>query len=202
MSESKKRVVLYARVSTEHEAQLSALANQIDWYYSELQKRPDWILVEKYIDRGVTGTSAEKRPEFMRMMEDAKNGEFDLILVRDVSRFARNTVDALNYIRQLKKYNVGVHFFHETIDTSDEDDETILSIMAIFAQKESKKISERVKSGQKTSMENGVPFGNGNILGYDRKGKEMVINPEQAQIVKEIYAMYLAALPPTARSQC
>ena len=95
------RVCIYARVSTEHEAQISALENQLDWYKPLLDFHPEWTLVERYVDEGITGTSAEKRPEFMRMMEDAKKHKFDLILTREVSRFARNTVDTLQYTVRL-----------------------------------------------------------------------------------------------------
>ena len=186
-----RRVVIYARVSTEHEAQLSALENQIDWYKPLLDLHPEWTLVEQYIDEGITGTSAEKRPEFMRMMEDAKKHKFDMILTREVSRFARNTVDTLQYTRMLKEHGVEVYFINDGIKTFDGDGELRLTIMATLAQDESRKTSIRVKSGQQTSMNNGVVYGNGNILGYDRVGKELVLNPEQAQTVRLIYDLYL-----------
>jgi len=98
-----RTVAIYARVSTEHEQQMYALDNQIDWYNEILEKHPNWVLYEKYIDRGITGTSAKKRPQFMQMIADAKMGKFDLIITREVSRFARNTVDTLQYTRDLKK---------------------------------------------------------------------------------------------------
>ena len=187
----KRRVVIYARVSTEHEAQLSALGNQVDWYKPILAARPEWTLVGQYIDEGITGTSAEKRPEFMRMIEDAKKGQFDMIITREVSRFARNTVDTLQYTRLLRDHGVEVFFINDNIKTFDCDGELRLTIMATLAQDESRKTSLRVKSGQQTSMNNGVVYGNGNILGYDRVGKEMVINPEQAKTVRLIYDLYL-----------
>ena len=109
-----KNVVIYARVSTEHEAQLSALENQLDWYKPILEQHPEWILVRSYVDEGITGTSAKKRPQFMRMLADANNGEFDLILTREVSRFARNTVDTLQYTRKLKAIGVEVFFIKAT----------------------------------------------------------------------------------------
>lgn len=185
------RVCIYARVSTEHEAQISALGNQIQYYQNIVNQHPDWILVEKYIDEGITGTSYKKRPAFLRMIEDAKAGKFDLILTREVSRFARNTVDTLVYTRELKKYGVEVYFTEDNIRTlEDEDGELRLTIMATLAQNESKKISERVKAGQKISFENGVFYGNGNILGYDRVGSKMIVNPEQAETVKMIFDLY------------
>lgn len=143
------------------------------------------------MDEGITGTSAKKRPQFMKMLEDAQSGEFQLILTREVSRFARNTVDTLQYTRQLKAMGVEVFFINDNIRTFDGDGELRLTIMATLAQDESRKTSIRVKSGQQTSMENGTFYGNGNILGYDRKGKELVINPEQAHTVRKIYEWYL-----------
>lgn len=187
----KRQVVIYARVSTDHDAQLSALENQIDWYKPILELHPEWTLVGQYIDEGITGTSAEKRPEFMRMISDAKKHKFDMIITREVSRFARNTVDTLQYTRMLREHGVEVYFINDGIKTFDGDGELRLTIMATLAQDESRKTSIRVKSGQQTSMNNGVVYGNGNILGYDRVGKEMVINPEQAKIVRLIYDLYL-----------
>lgn len=104
------RVAVYARVSTEHEAQINALENQLEWYKIECSRHSDWEIVEVYVDQGITGTQAQKRPEFLRMMEDAKKGKFDLIITREVSRFARNTVDALSYTRQMKAMGVDVLF--------------------------------------------------------------------------------------------
>ena len=186
-----RRVVIYARVSTDHDAQLSALENQIDWYKPLLDLHPEWTLVEQYIDEGITGTSAEKRPEFMRMIDDAKEHKFDMILTREVSRFARNTVDTLQYTRMLKEHHVEVYFINDGIKTFDGDGELRLTIMATLAQDESRKTSIRVKSGQQTSMNNGVLYGTGNILGYDRVGKDMIVNTEQAQTVRLIYDLYL-----------
>ena len=187
----KRNVVIYARVSTEHESQLSALENQKDWYKPILQQHPEWNVIRMYVDEGITGTSAKKRPQFMQMIQDASSGEFDLILTREVSRFARNTVDTLQYTRELKSKGVEVFFLNDNIKTFDGDGELRLTIMATLAQDESRKTSIRVKSGQQTSMENGVFYGNGNILGYDRVGKDMVINPEQAKTVRMIFDWYL-----------
>ena len=188
----KKDVVIFARVSTEHEAQLSALENQMDWYKPILSARPEWHLVGQYIDEGVTGTSAEKRPQFMKMIKDAESKKFDMILTREVSRFARNTVDTLQYTRYLKEKGVEVFFINDNIKTFDGDGELRLTIMATLAQDESRKTSIRVKAGQQTSMDNGVFYGNGNILGYDRIDKNtFVINPEQAKTVRMIFDQYL-----------
>ena len=196
-----RRVAIYARVSTEHEAQLSALGNQLDWYKPILAANPDWELVRVYVDEGITGTSAQKRPQFMQMIRDAELGEFDLIITREVSRFARNTVDTLQFTRDLKANGVEVFFLNDNIKTFDCDGELRLTIMATLAQDESRKTSIRVKSGQQTSMENGTFYGNGNILGYRRhqellpdnkKKVDFFIDPEQAETVKLIYEMYLA----------
>ena len=189
---TKRKVVIYARVSTEHDAQLSALENQIDWYKPILDAHPEWELVGTYIDEGITGTSAEKREKFMKMIADAREHKFDLIITREVSRFARNTVDTLQYTRELRRIGVEVFFLNDNIKTFDGDGELRLTIMATLAQDESRKTSIRVKSGQQTSMEKGVVYGNGNILGYKRVGKEMVIDPEQAKTVRLIYDLYLA----------
>ena len=187
----KRKVAIYARVSTEHEAQINALENQIQYYDNILAQHPEWELVGRYVDEGITGTSVKKRKNFLRMMEDAKNGMFSLILTREVSRFARNTVDTLQETRKLKSYGVEVYFTEDNIRTSDDTDgELRLALMATLAQNESKKTSVRVKAGQKISFENGVLYGNGNILGYDRVGRELVVNPEQAETVKMIFNMY------------
>ena len=188
----KRKVAIYARVSTEHEAQLSALDNQIQYYDGILKQHPDWILYDRYIDEGITGTSTKKRKNFIRMMEDAKEGKFDLIVTREVSRFARNTVDTLQETRKLKKIGVEVYFTEDNIWTfNDEDGELKLTIMATLAQNESKKTSQRVKAGQMISFQNGVFYGTGNILGYDKVGKDLIVNEEQAEIVRFIYSEYL-----------
>ena len=186
-----RKVAIYARVSTEHEAQLSALENQKDWYNPIIAQHPEWEIVRMYTDEGITGTSAKKRPQFMKMIEDAEKGDFDLILTREVARFARNTIDTLQYTRSLKAKGVEVFFINDNIKTFDGDGELRLTIMATLAQDESRKTSIRVKCGQQTSMNNGVFYGSGNILGYDRVGKDMVINPDQAKTVRMIYDWYL-----------
>ena len=187
-----RKVAVYARVSTEHEAQLSALENQIQYYDDLLDKHPDWKLYDRYIDEGITGTSTKKRPNFMRMMADAERGCFDLIITREVSRFARNTVDALQETRKLKRMGVEVFFTEDHIWTMDDNDgELKLTLMATLAQNESRKTSQRVKAGQKISFENGVFYGTGNILGYDKVGKDMIINEDQAETVRLMFKMYL-----------
>lgn len=186
-----RKMVFYGRVSTEHEAQLAALENQIQWYDDQARLHPNWLVTDKYIDEGITGTQAKKRPAFLRMIEDAKNGKFDLIVTREVCRFARNTVDTLVTTRELKNIGVEVYFVEDNIWTMDGDGELRLTIMATLAQEESRKVSERVKAGQHISRTNGVIYGNGNILGYDRVEGKYVINEEQAETVRMIFDMYL-----------
>lgn len=187
-----RRMVFYGRVSTEHEAQLSALENQIQWYDDQAKYHPNWDVAGKYIDEGITGTQAKKRPEFLRMLEDARQGKFDLIVTREVCRFARNTVDTLVTTRELKNLGIEVYFVEDNIWTMDGDGELRLTLMATLAQEESRKVSERVKAGQKISRDNGVVYGNGNIMGYDRSvGNTYIINPEQAETVRMIYNLYL-----------
>ena len=185
-----RKVVFYGRVSTEHEAQLSALENQMQWYEDQAKYHSNWNVLDRYIDEGITGTQAKKRPAFLKMIEDAKLHKFDLIVTREVCRFARNTVDTLIVTRELKNIGIEVFFVEDNIWTMDGDGELRLTIMATLAQEESRKVSERVKAGQKISRDNGVLYGNGNILGYNRSSGTYVINEEQAETVRMIYNLY------------
>jgi len=201
----KIRVAFYARVSTEHEAQMNAFDNQIEWYKAELLRHPEWEMVDIYSDKGVTRTSVKKREGFMQMYADAHIGRFDKIVTRELSRFARNIEEAFEYARKFAKCNVSILFLNDNIDTENSEDMTIrYAIMASLAQEESRKVSTRAKDGQKISMANGVYYGNGNILGYDRyeskapgERRKTVcyeINEEQADTVRMIYDMYLSGL--------
>lgn len=189
-----RQIVYYGRVSTEHEAQLEALEKQMQWYEDQTKYHPNWTVVGRYIDEGITGTLAKKRPAFMQMIEDAKRRKFDLIVTREVCRFARNTVDTLVLTRELRNYGVEVYFVSDNIWTMDGDGELRLTIMATLAQEESRKISERVRAGQAISRENGVLYGNGNIIGYDRVGGTYIINPEQAKTIRTIFELYAQGL--------
>lgn len=189
-----RRVAIYGRVSTEHEAQLAAFENQQAWYDNEIQRHPEWTVVERYYDEGITGTAARKRPSFMRMRRDAEQGRFDLVVTREVCRFARNTVDTLTVTRELRSLGVEVYFVQDNIWTMDGDGELRLTIMATLAQEESRKISERVRAGQQISREKGVLYGTGNILGYDRVDGTYVINPEQAYVVRKIFELYAGGM--------
>ena len=163
----------------------------MQWYEDQARYHPNWTVLKSYIDRGITGTQAKKRPAFMEMLNDAKYHKFDLIVTREVCRFARNTVDTLVITRQLKEIGIEVYFVEDNIWTMDNDGELRLTIMATLAQEESRKTSERVRAGQKISRDNGVLYGNGNILGYDRLGDTYVINEDQAETVRIIYDLYL-----------
>ena len=195
----KRMVAIYARVSTEHEAQLSALDNQVQYYDEILAKHPEWALYDRYIDEGITGTSIKKRKNFMRMMKDAQDGKFDLIITREVSRFARNTVDTLQETRKLKRMGVEVYFTEDNIWTfKDDDGELKLTIMATLAQNESKKTSQRVKAGLRIAFQNGIYMGSGNILGYYKIDKNnMVVNENQAEIVRYIFREYIKGVGTT-----
>ena len=189
------RVVYYARVSTSHEEQLDALSNQMAWYKDIIKKHQDWVLVDTYVDEGVSGTGVKHRAEFRRMIDDGLKGhQFDLIITREVSRFARNTMHALEWARKLKAAGIGIYFVSDGINTIDsqEDGETRFTIMASLAQDESRKISNRVNAGLKMARDKGVILGNGNIFGYQRTGKgQFLIDSEQAAVVRKIYEWYI-----------
>lgn len=189
----KKKVYAYCRVSTDLEDQKTSYHSQITHYSDYIKKNKDWIFVGIYADEGITGTQIKNREQFIRMIDDCKLGKIDIIIAKSISRFARNTVDTLIETRKLKKAGVEVYFKEDGIWTfKDEDGELKLTLMATLAQNESKKTSTRVKAGMRISMENGIFYGTGNILGYDRIDKKnMVINEEQAKIVRFIYDSYL-----------
>lgn len=195
--DDKVRVCFYGRVSTQHEAQMNALENQMQWYDSILSDHPNWEKINVYVDRGITGTQAKKRQGFMKMIEDASKGMFDLICTREVSRFARNTLDSLNYTRELKKMGVEVFFYNDNIWSCENDGELRLTIMSAMSQEESRHISDRVLAGQSISRQKGVLYGNGNILGYRLvRGKTSSENTyeiveEDAETVRMIYDFYL-----------
>lgn len=196
----KVRVCFYGRVSTQHEAQINALDNQLQWYDSILKDHPNWEKIAVYTDKGVTGTQAKKRHGFMEMISDASKGKFDLVCTREVSRFARNTLDSLNYTRKLRNMGVEVFFYNDNIWSCESDGELRLTIMSAMSQEESKHISDRVLAGQMISRKKGVLYGNGNILGYRLvKGESSAentyaIEEEEAETVRMIYDFYLSGL--------
>lgn len=183
------QVAAYARVSTDHDDQMNSLASQKLYFKDFICSQPGMKLSEIYYDEGISGTQTNKRAGFNQMIEDAMQGKFNLILTKEVSRFARNTVDALYYTRKLKEAGVGVIFTMDNIDTRDTDGELRLTIMASLAQEESRKTSERVKWGQKRRMEQGVVFGR-DLLGYTVKDGVLSVNEEEVPAVKAIFHKY------------
>lgn len=192
-----KKVVAYCRVSTDHEDQKNSLENQRLYFEEFVGQHKDWKLVEIYADEGISGTSLKKRNAFNRMYRDGSKKKFDIILTKEVCRFARNTVDTLEKTRELKKWGIEVRFIIDNISTFDTDGELRLTIMAGMAQDESRRISERTQFGVIQSMKKGVAFGN-IVYGYDfvrdeitGKKTKLVINEKEAEVVRDIFNMYL-----------
>ena len=187
---TKRKVAAYCRVSTDNEDQANSFESQQRYFRQYIERNPDWELYEVFADEGISGTNTKKRKEFNRMIACAKNGDFDLIITKEISRFARNTLDSIFYTRDLKEHGVGVIFMNDNINTLDGDAELRLAIMSSIAQEESRKTSERVKWGQKRQMEQGVVFGR-SMLGYDVKDGKMYINEDGAKVVRLIFHKFV-----------
>ncbi|MEI3429575.1 MAG: recombinase family protein [Clostridia bacterium] len=185
-----KRAVAYCRVSTDKENQLHSLENQKEYFNGYISNDKELEFVGIYADEGITGTSIKKRDEFNRMILDGKGGKFDVILTKSVSRFARNILDTIGFVRELKKRNIEVRFITDGINSFQNDAELRLGFLATFAQDESRQTSEKVVYGQSISMKNGVVFGN-NMLGYNVVNGKMTINEDEAPIVRKIFHKYL-----------
>ncbi len=184
----KLRVAAYCRVSTDSDEQASSYETQVEHYTEYIKKNPEWEFAGIYADDGISGTNTKKREEFNRMIEACKAGEIDMIITKSISRFARNTLDCLKYIRMLKDKNIPVFFEKESINTMDAKGEVLLTIMASLAQQESQSLSQNVKMGLQFRYQNGqVQVNHNHFLGYtkDREGN-LVIDPEQAEVVKRI----------------
>ena len=184
------RVTYYARVSSESDEQLNSLGNQISYYEDYIKKNMAWTFVPGYIDEGLSGISTKKRENFNRMVEDAAEDRFDLIITKEISRFARNTLDSIQFTRQLLASGVGVFFQNDNINTFDEDSELRLSIMSSIAQDELRKLSSRVKFGHQQAIKQNVVLGNSRIFGYQKDDKRLVIDEEQAVMVRELFELY------------
>ena len=184
------RVTYYARVSSESDAQLNSLGNQIAYYENLIKKNLAWTLVEGYIDEGLSGISTKKRENFNRMIDDAATDKFDLVITKEISRFARNTLDSIQYTRQLLSYGVGVFFQNDNINTFDEDSELRLSIMSSIAQDELRKLSSRVKFGHQQAIKSSVVLGNSRIFGYTKADGRLVIDETEATMVRELFELY------------
>lgn len=185
-----KKVAAYCRVSTDKFDQANSLESQQRYFTEYIKSNPLWELYEIYVDEGISGTSTKKRVSFNRMIEDAKNRKFDLVITKEISRFARNTLDSICYTRELKSHGIGVIFMNDNINTLDADAELRLTILSSIAQEESRKTSDRVKWGQRRMMEQGVVFGR-DMLGYDVRDGKLYINEEGAKTVRLIYHKFL-----------
>jgi len=186
------RVAAYARVSTDSEDQIESYKAQVAHYSEAIAKNPRWRFVEIYADEGITGTQAKKRKNFMRMIRDCEKGKIDLILTKSIARFARNTVDSLRYIRDLKAHGVSVFFEEQNINSMDVDSEMMIGFHSVLAQAESENISANVRWGIQQRMKSGTFAFRYNILGY-RKGEngEPEIVPEEAEAIKTIFKKFL-----------
>ena len=189
----KRKVAGYARVSTDHEEQLTSYEAQVDYYTNYIKSRDDWEFVDIYTDEGISATNTRHRDGFKRMVQDAMDGKIDLIVTKSVSRFARNTVDSLTTVRKLKDKGIEIYFEKENIWTLDAKGELLITIMSSLAQEESRSISENVKWGHRKRFADGkVSMPYGHFLGYDKGENGIpVINPKQAETVKLIYRLFL-----------
>lgn len=191
---AKKKVAAYARISMESERMHHSLSAQISYYNALIQKNPEWEFAGVYADDGISGTGIAKRTEFQNMLSDCEAGKIDIILTKSIQRFARNTVDLLETVRHLKDIGVEVRFEKENISSMSGDGELMLSVLASFAQEESRSISENVKWGTRKRFEQGIPNGHFQIYGYRWEGDYLVIEPEEANIVRLIYDNFLNGL--------
>ena len=188
------RVAFYARVSTDFMEQLNSLENQKQYFTEYIGDMPNWEFAGGYIDEGISGVTTKKREKFNEMIDDGLDGKFDLIVTKEVSRFARNTLDSIQYTRQLLANGVAVYFQNDNINTLDEDSEFRLTIMASMAQDESRKISSRVRWGHHQAIKNGVVLGNSNIFGY-RKADRIIPNSyAQADFIRRHFPAQAAKL--------
>ena len=191
-----KRVCAYARVSTDSEEQLTSYSSQIKHYSKMIKSNPEWEFVGVYADEGISGTQAKNRTEFLKMIDDALNGKIDMIIAKSISRFARNTLDTLKYVRELREHNVDVYFEKENIHTLELDSEMFLTLYSAFAQAESESTSMNVKMGLNAKMKRGEPVGNQNCYGYiwNEETKELEINEEQAEVIRLIFDLYIKGI--------
>lgn len=187
------RVAAYCRVSTDDADQINSYNAQVAYYREKIMQNPRWRLADIYADEGITGTLANKREDFMRMIKDCEKGKINLILTKSVSRFARNVVDSLSYIRKLKAMGIGIFFEEQNINSLTEESETYIGIYSVIAQSESENISANVTWGIHKRMQNGTYACRFNLLGYRRSAEtgEPYIVPEEAETVRKIFNMYL-----------
>ena len=184
------RVTYYARVSSESDEQLNSLGNQVAYYENMIKRNLAWTFVPGYVDEGLSGISTKKRENFHRMVSDGKDGKFDLIITKEITRFARNTLDSIKYTRELLGCGVAVFFQNDNINTLDEDSELRLTIMSGIAQDELRKLSSRVKFGHQQAIRSKVVLGNSRIFGYRKDHKRLVIDEAEAPMVRELFELY------------
>lgn len=194
----KLKVAYYARVSTEKAEQQVSIKHQQEYYEEFIRSNQNWTFSGAYIDDGISGIHAEKREEFQNMIRDAKLGRVDMIITKEISRFARNTLDSIQYTRELLSYGVCVWFQNDGINTIDEDSEFRLTIMAGVAQDELRKLSSRIKFGHARSIQNGVVLGN-RIYGYHKKDGKLTIVPEEAEMIRMIFRDYASGTMSTPK---
>ena len=191
-AQKRKRVAAYARVSSGKDAMLHSLAAQVNYYSELIQRNPEWEYAGVYADEGLTGTK-ENRAEFQRMLRDCRDGKIDRILCKSISRFARNTVTLLETVRILKEMGISVYFEEQRIDTLSGDGELMLTILASFAQEESRSVSENCKWRVRKKFEQGISTGF-RMYGYDVQNGSFTIQPEEAEVVRRIFRMYLDSM--------
>lgn len=190
---NRKKVAAYCRVSTDHEEQKTSYRSQVEYYTDLIEKNPEWTLAGIYADEGITGTQVTKREEFLRMIQACCEGEIDMVITKSISRFARNTLDTLKYVRMLKTKNIAVYFEDEKINTLSMDGELLLVVLSSVAQQEVENISANVRKGLAMKMSRGELVGTPKAFGYDydEETKQISINPEEAEIVKYIFQRYV-----------
>lgn len=189
----KLRVAAYCRVSTDSDEQATSYEAQVEHYTEFIQKNPEWEFAGIYADDGISGTNTKNRDEFNRMIEDCEAGIIDMIITKSISRFARNTLDCLRYIRQLKDNNIPVFFEKEAINTMDAKGEVLITIMASLTQQESQSLSQNVNLGLQFRYQNGqVQVNHNHFLGYTKDDEgNLIIDPKQTEVIKRIYREYL-----------
>ena len=197
------KVAAYARVSTDHEDQKTSFASQQKYYLEKIYSNPKWAFVDIYADEGISGTQVLKRDNFMRMIKDCEDGKIDLILTKSISRFARNTLETLKYVRMLRAKGIGIIFEEENINTRDMAGELLLTVLSSVAQQESETLSSHIKLGFKMKKERGELVGFNSCYGYtyDSKTNTMIINEDEAEIIRMIYANYIKGFGCTTIAQ-
>lgn len=192
--ELKKNVAAYCRVSTDQEEQLSSYENQVRYYTEVITRNPDYELVDIYADEGIPGTNTKKRDDFNRMIVDCRAGKIGLIITKSISKFARNTLDCLNYVRELKNLGIGIVFEKENINTLDAKGEVLLTILSSLAKDESRSISENCTRGIRRRFEQGKhKMSTKRFLGYDTDEEgHLVVNRQQAKIVVRLYEEFMS----------